>query len=127
MLQTRGSLVIDRGQYFTKTFKFRLNGGYDPVDLSTATEIQVSFPKSDGTHHVATLTTYDADARPNSNGQIALVAGTKGDLTITLPSSVTELLKIGAGQHIGVGWTIDSKKTSMTLQKALEVQDAPGI
>lgn len=127
MVQTRGRIVIDRGEHFSKTFKFRENGGYDPVDFSTATEIEFAFKKADGTFHVATLSAYDADSAPDSNGQVELVAGTKGDLLVTIPEATTALLKEADGQNISVAWTIAGKKTACVLEKVLDVRDADGV
>lgn len=125
-VKTRGSIVISLGETFRKVFKFRTNGGVDPVDFRTATEIQFSFLKADGTYHIATLTAYDADDAPDSNGQVTLdqdSEGTDGNVTVELPEAVTALLKEGEAQDIGVAWEIGGDRTETRLQRVLEVTD----
>lgn len=111
IMKTEGNLLLNQGEDFTAVLKFRHDTAIDPVDLSAATAITVSFPKTDGTWHTESL-----------GSGVALVSGpSDGDIRVTVTAAETALLLAGALQNIEVTYTISSLKTVLTLKGVLEV------
>lgn len=122
MARTSGKIVIDRGEDFSKVFKFRVNGGVDPVDLIDADEIEMAFPKSNGTFHVCTL-----EGEGLEGGLSLVESSTTGDLLVEMSKELTELLRKGDNQNIEVAWVIAGSRTIVILERVLQVCDPRGL
>jgi hypothetical protein len=115
MININGKAKIILGETFTRVFKFRKNSGVDQIDLSTASAITFYFQKNDDTWHSETL----------AGGGVARVTGTIGDLSVTMTTAETAVLKVGDSQNVEVTWVIGSATTKMVLERVLNVVD-PG-
>lgn len=117
MVKTVGQIQIEQGEDWTKTFKFRTDGGFTAVDLSEATEITFAFEKTDSTW---LLLTSPAVAVSGS--------GLRGDVTVTLTQAQTATLKKGKNQNIECSYLdADDKKQTIILERVLEVVEPEGI
>lgn len=111
MLKTVGKLTIVRGENFSEQIKLRINGGYDPLDLSSASAIEVKFRNEAGTTLTLNL----------AGGVTRVGSGILGDLIVTMSQVQTAALQKGNGQNIEVTYTIDSVKTIVVLPQVLDV------
>lgn len=82
------------------------------LDLTSCTEISVPLANADGTTTTLTL----------SGSQVAIVSpAVLGQFNVTIPSSVSALLKVGEFQTVDVTFTISSKQTTVRYFQALSV------
>lgn len=131
MSRTIGQMVIDQGEDFNLRVKMRNNGGYDPVDLSSASIVEFIFKKQDGDVHTASLVgggTLPEDPEDEEDlGQpaVSIPGDIVGDVLVSLDPDITSLLKVGAGQDVLVKYVIDGVTTISRFLKALEVRSVP--
>jgi WD40 repeat protein len=120
MPRTDGKIVIDAGESFSKIFKFRQNNGVDPINFTSATYVKVAFPNADGTWTV--LSSDDESPMVGFDEDPML-----GNVVVDIDANTTALFKKGAGQNIEVAWSIDGDKTTVILERVLEVQKSRAV
>lgn len=108
-----GKIRIDQGETYSKTWKFRKNGGYDAEDLSSASAITVAFRNTDDSFLTLSL----------SGGVAKVGSGAAGDITVTLTAEQTALLKKGKNLTVEVSWTIAGAVTYKKLEGILDVTE----
>lgn len=106
-------LVIFKGQDIVIKARIREKTSQEPIDLTGATEIEITFPKFDGTGFVKSLT----------GGAVAITSALAGKIEITLDETDTAELKEGVGLLVeavvtkGTDTKITQKEKAITVKK----------
>lgn len=88
------------------------DGGSNPVDLTSCTEIDVALPNQDGTfaHLLLTL------------GEVVIVpSALLGNFSATITEEISALLQVGVLLNFNVTFTISGLKTTVQYFQALSV------
>lgn len=113
------SFNIFIGDDISQLLGVELNG--DPVDISSATEIAVTF--SNDPNFNPPSPTYTAKL---STSQISITDGPLGKLTLTLASAVTALFLAQTGYNVDIVVTIAAKTTTYRIPNGANIiQRAP--
>ena len=115
MNKVNGILTINKGEDVTKVIKFRTSEFFNIVDMASATEIGLIFPKTTGVLEVK---------KTDAGTPVAMFVGTgatNGDIQFTLTAAQTIDLKKGNEQDVTVYWVLSGKKTIHVLKSILNV------
>lgn len=115
MNKVNGFLTINKGEDLTKVIKFRTSEFFNIVDIASASEIGIIFPKTSGTLEIK---------KTDVGTPVAMFVGTgatNGDIQFTLTTAQTIDLKKGNDQDVTVYWVVAGKKTIHVLKSVLNV------
>lgn len=110
------TFTIFTGDSKTMNLKVVAAGNYDPLDLTTCTEIDVALPLAGGGFAHRLL----------SDSQVTVPSpATSGKFNVSVPSDVSALLKVGTLQGFDVTFTIGSVIKTVRFENALSVFERP--